>query len=404
MEPKRPLERRLPVLLTGSRLFVAASLLFGTAGSAVGAAVSVRPTLSGVVKTARLEPAAVSFVSPLKGWALGRGACSACAALRVTSDGGRHWAVLPAPPVSLWYYKGDSSETDRSAIRDLALADSTNGYLYAPGLLTTHDGGRSWRRQSLPPVSQLSLGRGYAFAVTHSSSTGRAALWRTPIGRDRWSRLRLPTAAAAPPSDKGLARSFSLQLLVDGVTLVLLQPGFNGPSSIPHPAGRLWASNDSGESWRSTRVPCTKADGGAAVAAIAFRKRRTWLVDCFDNRQSSQAQDTEHHLYRSTDAGGTWKRVSDPTRHNMPALLADNGNGHTLFATVGGGGDALVGSFDVGRHWRLLFRSGGGFFGWADLQFVNRETAFVVGPTHYAPEHLYRTDDGGRTWRTLLVG
>jgi photosystem II stability/assembly factor-like uncharacterized protein len=392
------------VLLTGSGLFVAASLLLAVAGSAIGAAVTVTPVIGGMVKTARFEPAAVSFVSPLKGWALGRAACSACAAVRVTNDGGRHWAVLPAPPASLWYYKSDSNETDRSAVRDLAFADSTNGFLYAPGLLTTHDGGRTWRRQSLPPVSQLSLGRGYAFALTHSASTGRRALWRTPIGRDRWSRLPLPAAAAVPPADRELAPSLSLQLSVDGMTLLLLQHGFNGPSSIPHPAGRLWASNDSGASWRSIRVPCTKADGGAAISAIAFHERRTWLADCFDNRQSSQAQDTEHHLYRSTNAGGTWKRVSDPTRHNAPGLLADNGNGHTLFATVGGGGDKLVGSFDGSRNWRLLFRSGGNFFGWADLQFVTRETAFVVGPTHYAPEHLYRTDDGGGTWRILRVG
>jgi photosystem II stability/assembly factor-like uncharacterized protein len=392
------------VLLTGSGLFVAASLLLGTAGSAIGAAVRVTPVAGGVVKTAGFEPAAVSFVSPLNGWALGRAACSACAALRVTNDGGRHWAVLPAPPVSLWYYKGDSSETDRSAVRDLAFADSTNGFLYSPGLLTTHDGGSSWRRRSLPPVSQLSVGRGYAFALTRSGSTGRAALWRTPIGRDRWSRLPLPPAAVAAPSVKEFARLFSLQIAVDGAALLLLEPGFNGPSAIPHPAGRLWASNDSGASWRSIRVPCTKADGGAALSAIAFHNRRTSLVDCFDNRQSSQAQDTEHHLYRSTNAGGTWRRVSDPTRHNMPGLLVDNGSGHILFATLGGGGDALVGSFDGGRHWRELFRSGGGFFGWADLQFVTRETAFVVGPTHYAPEHLYRTDDGGRTWRILRVG
>jgi len=32
---------------------------------------------------------------------------------------------------------------------------------------------------------------------------------------------------------------------------------------------------------------------------------------------------------------------------------------------------------------------------------VTAETGFVVGPTHYWPEHLYRTDDGGRTWRLL---
>jgi photosystem II stability/assembly factor-like uncharacterized protein len=168
--------------------------------------------------------------------------------------------------------------------------------------------------------------------------------------------------------------------------------------------GRIWASSDSGTNWRARVVPCTAGDGGAALFAIAFGHPRTWLVDCFDNRQSSQAQNTEHHLYRSADAGGTWRRVSDPTRHNIPGPLADNGSGHTLFATVGGGGDALVGSFDGGRHWRLLFRSGGGFFGWADLEFVTRETAFVVGPTHYAPEHLYRTDDGGRRWRTLRFG
>jgi len=25
----------------------------------------------------------------------------------------------------------------------------------------------------------------------------------------------------------------------------------------------------------------------------------------------------------------------------------------------------------------------------------------VVGSTHYSPEHLYRTDNGGRTWQVL---
>jgi hypothetical protein len=59
---------------------------------------------------------------------------------------------------------------------------------------------------------------------------------------------------------------------------------------------------------------------------------------------------------------------------------------------------------DRGRRWRLLFRSGGGFYGWADLRFLTTQIGFVVGPTHYAPEHLYRTDDGGRSWRILRTG
>jgi photosystem II stability/assembly factor-like uncharacterized protein len=47
--------------------------------------------------------------------------------------------------------------------------------------------------------------------------------------------------------------------------------------------------------------------------------------------------------------------------------------------------------------------SGGTFFGWNDLRFLTAATGFVVGPTHNPPTHVYRTDDGGRTWRILRV-
>ena len=37
------------------------------------------------------------------------------------------------------------------------------------------------------------------------------------------------------------------------------------------------------------------------------------------------------------------------------------------------------------------------------LRFLTLTTGFVVGPTHYATEHVYRTDDAGRTWRILSI-
>jgi len=117
--------------------------------------------------------------------------------------------------------------------------------------------------------------------------------------------------------------------------------------------------------------------------------------------QSSQEQDTQHHLYGTVNTGRTWVRLPDPTRHNAPVLLADNGGGHAFLATQGGVGDTLVGTTDGGRSWGLVLRSGGSFFGWADLGFVSASVGFVVGPTHYAPEHLYRTQDGGRTWQVV---
>ncbi|MGH2932933.1 MAG: WD40/YVTN/BNR-like repeat-containing protein [Gaiellaceae bacterium] len=380
--------------LTRTRLLIGAGLLFGALACAVGVG-AARPPLSATARdTGVFEPAAVSFISPTKGWVLGRAGCSDCATLRVTTDGGRHWAALPSPPVPLWYYDAKSR-----AVRDVTFADPANGFLFAPGLLTTHDGGRSWRRQSLPPVQQLSVAAGHAFALTRAGTGGRAALWRTPIGKDRWTRLPLPGSAASPSSTS----AFSLELAAQGAVVALLQPGSNGPSPARTMLGRIWSSNDLGESWRARAVPCTTADGGAALLAIARNHPHTWLIDCFDNEQSSQEQNTQHRLYRSLDAGATWTRVSDPTRHNMPALLTTNGAGHAFLATEGGAGDTLVGSLDGGRHWQLLLRSGGNFFGWADLAFVAAKVGFVVGPTHYAPEHLYRTDNGGRSWRILRL-
>jgi photosystem II stability/assembly factor-like uncharacterized protein len=172
-----------------------------------------------------------------------------------------------------------------------------------------------------------------------------------------------------------------------------------GPT--PTHFGRLWASNDSGAQWLTRKVPCKRGDGGAALITIADGHPGTWLIDCFDGEQSSQAQNTQHHLYRTVNAGASWTRLPDPARHNDPDLLTDSGTGHIFLATVGGAGDTLVGSLDNGQHWKLLTRDGGSFYGWADLRFVTAKVGFVVGPTHYAPEHLYRTNNAGHTWRIL---
>jgi hypothetical protein len=173
--------------------------------------------------------------------------------------------------------------------------------------------------------------------------------------------------------------SGGFELAAQGSTLLLLQGGFSGPhpQSAAIEVGALWISTDGGTEWVSRKVPCTSADGGAALVSIALGHPDAWLVDCYDNEQSSQEQQTQHHLYGTGNAGGDWVRLADPTQTGAPALLADNGSGH--------------------------FTSGGSFYGWADLQFVDASTGFIVGPTHYAPEHLYRTEDGGHTWAVVPI-
>ena len=378
-------------LVTGRArgLAAVAVLMLAACGSAAPAP---PPSVPGTGRPAGFEPAAVSFVSPGRGWVLGRSGCPDCAGLRVTGDGGDHWTVLPPPPAPLGYY---SSSAD--AVTDLAFADAANGFLYGPGLLATRDGGRSWTRQPLPPVQGLGVGAGYAYALTLAQPGSPAGLWRTAIGSSRWARVPLPAGARPPPAGQQYG---TLQLYVEGSIVVLLRSGFTGPAVTPGQVGQIWVSTDTGTHWQARPVPCTPPGSGAAVLSIALGHPAAWLVDCFDNEQSSQEQNTQHHLFGTTDAGLSWVRLAEPTRHNMPDLLADNGSGHAFLATEGIA-DTLVGTFDGGRHWQMLITSGGSFYGWADLRFVNAETGFVVGPTHYWPEHLYRTDDGGRTWRLL---
>ncbi len=78
----------------------------------------------------------------------------------------------------------------------------------------------------------------------------------------------------------------------------------------------------------------------------------------------------------------------------------DNGTGHAFLATESVF-DALVGTVDYAATWHSMLKSGGSFFAWSDLHFTDPATGYILGPTHYAPEHLYRTHDGGASWQQV---
>ncbi len=345
------------------------------------------------------EPAGASFVSPSLGWVLGSTGCADCAGLLMTTDGGSHWTALPAPPAGIGY---DTQSPE--AVTDVAFADARNGFLYGPAMLVTHDGGRSWARETLPPLPtfldgahSFAIGAGFAYAITQANSDAAYSLWRMAVGGGHWTRLPLPDGASAPVTWNG-----SLSVYAEGSTVVLLRPGFTGPVTQPGQNGQLWLGTD-GTDWQPANVPCEPpAGGGAFVMSMALGHPDAWLLDCYDNEQSQQQQNTQQHLFGTIDGGQIWVRLPDPASHEMPVALADNGSGHAFLAEEGPG-DVLRATFDGGLHWQTILTSGGSFNGWADLTFLTAETGFVVAPTYNQPEHLYRTDDGGRTWRILPV-
>jgi hypothetical protein len=232
----------------------------------------------------------------------------------------------------------------------------------------------------------LQVGDGYAFALTRADPArgGVEDLWRSPAGHDQWRRV---AQFAAPDGT---------QLAVEGTVVAVLQGGSVSGTA----ATALWVSRTSWRRWRRYDAPCHAETQGAQAIGLTHGDPNRWFVDCFDNRQSSQAQHTEHHLYETLNAGRSWHRLADPSHAGLPSLLASTSDVIVL-TTVSGISDELHASFDGGRTFHVLFRSGGNFFGWGDLAFLDGRTGFVVGPTHYSPEHVYRTDDGGRHWRII---
>jgi hypothetical protein len=348
---------------------------------------------SGAARGARAplyEPAAASFITTSTGWELARKGCGACLVVRRTVDGGSTWrllAKLPAP----WLY-GTSGRGAHDSASDIAFASSRDGFVFGPSLLATHDGGRTWRAVHLPAVDSLAVGAGYAFALTRATPAGGGVvdLWRSPARREAW---RLMAQFAAP---RGAA------LAVQGSVVAVLQRGDTGPG--PVEPGALWVSRTSWRRWQLYTSPCRLSrDGGAAEVGLTLGAPGRWLVDCWDNLQSMQEQHTQHHLYATTNAGQSWRRIGDPAHTGGPVALTATASGG-MFLAVSGASDEFHASFDGGKTWRRLFSSGGSFFDWSDLRFLNARTGFVVGPTHYSPEHVYRTNDGGAHWRVIDSG
>lgn len=350
---------------------------------------SRQPTTSGAPIEARgFRLDAASFVSDQVGWVLGQDGCLDCATVLSTTNGGRSWSRLPQLPDQPWFGNELGYGT-----ADIVFADARSGFVFTTttgpnGVLATHDAGRTWQPQRLPALQQLVAGNGYVFALTAGD---QPTLWRARLGTATWTQLRQPHASG-------------LSLAAQGATVLLLRSGHPQIASPGGDPGTLWLSTNAGTTWSPRTLPCRiAADGPAAVMSIADRHPSAWLIDCYNNEQSSQQQDTRHHLYGTADSGHTWVRLTDPAHHGAPALLADNGAGHALLATDLGFANTLYASLDGATSWHAAITSAvGDQATYRDLAFTSPATGYIAAPDPNGTTYtLYRTTDGGLHWNRL---
>lgn len=244
------------------------------------------------------------------------------------------------------------------------VSDSVGWAGGAGGILATHDGGSSWRRQFKGQVVALDAADAYhAWALTPTS------LLATTDGGDSWNRLRPARALGA-------------------IDFTDTQSGWALTSE-----GRLIATHDGGTRWRRLRAP-------ARLDAI-----------CLTSPQRGLAA-RGLAVFATEDAGGTWKQVyRAPLSGRWSPTLRCSGRGAWVLlqdgVTAGSQGYAVYRTLN-GANWRLVFgdlilngrrRTLGPYAG--PFAVVDPSTAFFIG---FCPacgrgsSTFFRTTDGGRGW------
>jgi photosystem II stability/assembly factor-like uncharacterized protein len=241
-------------------------------------------------------------------------------------------------------------------VEHVAFASKTVGYLFAPSLLVTRDGGATWRRVAGPQLESLAAGPDdvVRIAYNHTGCPGpcNRVIEAAPVGSDRWHVLLAGLSTIAP------SRAVSAQVLRAGAAAIY--------------------------------VPIY-----GAIAAGAGTQQTT--------------------IYRSLDGGRHWSRLGDPCRggraHPLIAMDIAVAPGGSLAALCwprsGAGADiSVVTSPNRGRSWSANHPvpSAGGFA--PDLIAAAGPNDVVVsnslisghGPYTY---RLLSTTDGGRSWSTV---
>ncbi len=359
------MQLRLPV--RAPSVGIAAGVGAALAASAIAATITIpasRPRAHAVTATPRVrsyrtagtvpvgfEPRSFTAISEFTWWLLGTAPCGSgqCTAIVRTTDGGRTFTRLAAPPTT--------------RITNIRFADPLNGYAYGPTLWSTHDGGLTWTQAPLG-AGDLAIADGYAYAIT---STGRAipSLMRSPVGTDAW---QVPPGLAGRPGVS--AHGFS-GLWVEGPT-VIVQAGprllvstdqgthFRARRGVPH-AGNcsydggplaLWALCSTG---MAPDVILLSHDLGATFTAAA--PVPDGPIGTFAGASGTVAVASgQGPLYRTVDAGASWTPVAAPSANWTYLGFTDSTHGVAI-GEFGGGGHQryrLYYTTDAGASYHLV--------------------------------------------------
>ena len=184
--------------------------------------------------------------------------------------------------------------------------------------------------------------------------------------------------------------------------------------------GGLWKSLNSGRTW----TPIFDANNVASIGAIAVSTGNPNTVYVGtgepDMRDSIAYGDG---VYKSTDAGKTWKHLGLENTKQIGRIIIDPKNPNTVFVAAMGNAYApnadrgVYRSQDGGATWqKVLFKNED--IGSIDLAFdpvdskvvyatlwnVRRPPWFIYAPANGPGGGIFKSTDGGSTWKEISAG
>ena len=375
-------------------VLAAALLLVGLPGARVtrGSASPAEPEQGA---SARFEPLSASFVSASEGFVLGATPCAkaTCTALAATSDGGRSWTGVPAPPAPLAGPPTGVGAVPGDAVGTI-LSTGTSSYASGPGLWATRPGSGAPRWVLLHPggpVLDLAVDAGTVWAVV-------ASCWSQDPGCLAPS-LRLERARAGTNDWRqvpGLGGFYDARLLLRGATgWVAMRP-----RRLPSPV-TIWRTTDAGASWRRVPDPCYRPAWAIDLAGLASPGGSILFELCAGNPGAGQEAKA---VLESTDGGTSARPVGTaPLGGLVEAFAAPSPSLLVLAASSAAG--FLDRSADAGRRWTLTTLDDGGV-GLSGLSFVSPSVGLVVDGRPSSgrfPDRLLMTRDGGRIWSVVPI-
>lgn len=184
--------------------------------------------------------------------------------------------------------------------------------------------------------------------------------------------------------------------------------------------GGLWKSINAGRTW----TPVFDATNVASIGAIGVAPSNPDVV--YVGTGEADMRDSiafGNGVYKSTDAGKTWKHLGLETTKQIGRIIVDPKNPNTVFVAALGNVYApntdrgVYRSRDGGATWqKVLFKNDD--VGAIDLQFdpvdskivyatlwnVRRPPWFIYAPANGPGGGIYKSVDGGSTWNEISSG